>query len=888
MKTSVQTILIGLMLSASAVGCSDSVDGELPQPVNTAQPTNPTDNLPSGMNAEDLVSITTSLDKIQVNAPEWSNVTCTIKDVKGQTAVVEAAIVGSPDLLVEGQKATSTVAGQHEVRCTIPSVELEEFPAYLQVKPGTVQTVELEADPVQDVYELGDTVTLSWVVSDQYGNVITDIPGTLSGPNGGVKGLGDMADHKFQFIEEGKHTFTVTLVPPHTSISDSAEFIVDGTGPAVTIKSPGRGETLVGLGQPIEVIGTVEDAIGEVKSLTLNGQEVPVDLNGSFIGQITPTWGMNLIIAKATDSHGNTSTLSPSYHYAHSYQPFLDNDAQGVAIDNGLELLLGQSFLDNGIDDAAEARDLAGIMEVVLGQSDIAVLFENTAKINQVWPIFNKVWPIDAGDLILNGQVNLDVAIADTSDIGPTKVSLDSRKGGMDATIDIGNEEEDALIIDLDVTISFPVTFSFEMDGILITSEATAGTNFITSARVDRMALTAAIDMAKKAGEDMTVNVKDLDLELVGLQLDPIQDLEFTFDLSFPLLGDMSVTIPLSNYVDLNDMAASILDPLTEQLLPSVLDFAEPFIEYFAGDIMADFIQNMALERTLTLPALSDAMAETNENAAEGDDEATQLKETKVDLFTNLTSVNFDEVGAQIGLGMGMWTEKGVARNPLGSIRRDGCFADVEDTLSYDWKPAFGLAMKTDSLNATLFSIWWSGFLNDEFDLGDSTEDLDLGLSLSDTTIEMNWLLPPVLNDCSGAKVGPELQVGDLQVMLNTKINGNEISAKIFVDFSSAAQFKTSDDGMELVISKVDALEIEVMEVSQQMLGVLHLPSFFSAKVSEWLPSQLEGKSFGPYSVPEIGFADLMDGLPEGVSMELGNLSVENSGGYTTFSTDLQ
>ena len=224
MKTSVQTVLIGLMLSASAVGCSDSVDGEMPQPVNTTQPTNPTDNLPSGMNAEDLVSITTSLDKIQVDAPEWSNVTCTIKDVKGQTAVVEAAIVGSPDLMVEGQKATSTVAGQHEVRCTIPSVELEEFPAYLQVRPGAVQAVELEADPVQDVYELGDTVTLSWV-SDQYGNVITDIPGTLSGPNGGLRDWATWRTTNFSSLKRKAHLRLRSSL--HASISDSAEFIVD-------------------------------------------------------------------------------------------------------------------------------------------------------------------------------------------------------------------------------------------------------------------------------------------------------------------------------------------------------------------------------------------------------------------------------------------------------------------------------------------------------------------------------------------------------------------------------------------------------------------------------------------------------------------------------------
>jgi hypothetical protein len=876
--------LLVLFLSVFGTGCSDTVDGDLPLPVNTTQTTNPTDDLPDNMVAEELVSITTSLNKTTVLATEWAVATCIVKDSKGQTAEVNAVLTGSSDLIVEGLKASSSVAGKHEVRCTIPNVKLDEFPAFLQVTPAAPQAVGMNATPEQPVYELGDIVALTWTVTDQYGNVIDGMDGTLSGPTVGVKAVGDIADRKFQFVEEGLYTFTVTLLPPYTAITDSIELIVDGTGPVITIKTPARGQTLVGLGQPIEVVGTVEDAIGGVSSVKLNGKDVAVDLNGSFVSQVTPQWGMNLVQLEATDSYGNLNKVSPSYHYAHSYQPFLEKDAQGVSVENGVELLLGQTFLDNGIDDAGEARDLAGILEVVLGQSDVSVLLQNVAKIHKEWPVFNKVWPIDAGDLILNGQVNLDVTIADTSDIGPTSVSIESRKGGIDTTIDIGTDQEDALLLDLNVDITFPVTFSFDMDGILITSEAVAGTSFVVGARIDRLTLKTAIDMAKKAGEDMQVTIHDLDMEIVGLQIDPIKDLELTFELSFPILGDISVTLPISDYVDLNDMASAILDPLTEQLLPSLINFAEPLIEYFAGDIMADFIGNLALERTLTLPSLSDAMAPEN---AEGD-ETVALEGKKIELFTNLTSVQFDDIGAQIGLGLGAWTEKGIQRSPLGAIRRDGCFADVEDTLTYSWERAFGLGMKTDSLNATLFAIWWSGFLNDEFDLGTTTEGLDLGLSVTDTKLEMSWLLPPVLNDCAGAKLGPKLQVGDLQIILQTKINGNEITAKIFVDFSSAVDFKTTPNGLELVVTELDAIEIEVIEVSQTMLGVLHLPSFFGSKLTEWLPSQLEGKSFGPYNVPDIGFADLMPGLPEGVSMELGNLSVENSGGYTTFSADMK
>ena len=869
-----------------AAGCSDSVDGGIPEPVNTTTPTTPQDQLPPNMDAEELVSITTSLDKTTVKTAEWAKVTCIVKDTKGQTAQVNAAVTGSTQLMVDGLNASSTVTGQHEVRCTIPSMQLKEYPAVLHVVAGDAHQVSMVATPALEVYELGDTVALSWKVSDVYGNEVSDVLGTLSGPTIGVKAIGDIAEHNFQFVEEGLFTFTVTLIPPNTHITDSIDLVVDGTGPVITIKTPSRGETVVGLGQPIEVVGTVEDAVADVAAVTINGKVTPVDFNGSFVGYATPQWGMNLIKVEATDTHGNVSVASPSYHYSHSYTPFLDKDAQGVTVDGGVEILMGQKFLDNGIDDAGEAVDLAGIIEVILSQSDISLLLEDTIAIHKEWPVFNKVWPTNLGDLILNGTLNVDVTIADSSDIGPTSVSIDSRKGGIDTTFDIGSPEEEALLLDLEVSITFPVDFILDIDGIQVSTNATAGTSFVVGARIDRLALTTAIDMHKNAGEDLQVVTEDLDVELVGLQIDPIKDLSLNFDLSFPIIGDISLTLPLSEYFDLNALVGALLDPLTEQLLPAIINFAEPIVELLAGDLMADFLNNFTMERTLTLPALG------------GDDEAAGAvvlgeepvvtEGKKVDIYTNLTTVQFEEVGAQIGLALGVFSEKGIQRSPLGAIRRDGCFVNAQDTLSYDWERAFGIGMKTDSLNAALFAIWWSGFLNEDFDLAEKTEGLDLGLTVTETKLTLNWLLAPMLNDCQGAKNGPKLQVGDLEVELSVSINDVPITAKVFVDFSSAVDFVSGPGGLEIKITNVDAIEIEVVEISHVMLGVLHLPSFFDSKLTEWLPSQLEGKSFGPYNIPELGFADLMPGLPEGVSLELGNLSVENSAGFTTFSADLQ
>ena len=59
---------------------------------------------------------------------------------------------------------------------------------------------------------------------------------------------------------------------------------------------------------------------------------------------------------------------------------------------------------------------------------------------------------------------------------------------------------------------------------------------------------------------------------------------------------------------------------------------------------------------------------------------------------------------------MGLHTESNVDATPLGSIKRSGCLTHQDDIFYYDWERSVGGAMKTDVINAGIFSAWRSGF----------------------------------------------------------------------------------------------------------------------------------------------------------------------------------
>ncbi|MDP6945709.1 MAG: hypothetical protein QF464_16280, partial [Myxococcota bacterium] len=521
--------------------------------------------------------------------------------------------------------------------------------------------------------------------------------------------------------------------------------VVDETGPEIIITWPSRAQTIQGQGDFVVVEGTVIDQLGEVDIFEIDDLPVLVAEDGSFETFVLPHWGVNLIRAWAQDEYGNQTKLSPTYQYSADYLAYEGKTLEDVTQEDGLEVLLGQEFLDDGDHDLNHVDDLATILEIILSELDFAAVTGGFGGFPVISLPLN-VFDLDFGILkvSLGGSVDVNVSIVDPTDIGPTMVTIDSRLGGIDSGIEFGDAENEGMIVSLVIDASINFKLEFEAFGqMILEPEVTAGVVLGSEMSIDNLLLATKIDIHKVPGEELLVDLVQLDTELVGLYVNPLDDVEIAFQVSdLPLgLPPVDFEFNLSDLFDLTTLTDLILDPITTQFVPLVIDFVKPLIEEFADDILKQLLMALELEMSLPLPELLGPKPEPVELA----------------IATALSRVEFTDQGGQIGLSMGLHADSQVEATPLGAIQRAGCLTHEEDLFYYDWERSAGGAIKTDVINAGLFAAWRSGFLDGPVDLG-SLMDIAGGgggiggfpIPLDDMQVEMTWLMAPVLNDCGG------------------------------------------------------------------------------------------------------------------------------------------
>jgi hypothetical protein len=107
-----------------------------------------------------------------------------------------------------------------------------------------VWMVQIVVDPMKNQYEIGDVVTLSYVVLDRYGQQIDGIGATWENP--AAQDVLAHGNQQFEFIKVGAFTWKVTLEPPF-ELSDSVTLNVP--------QIPSRVEITVDPDRPSYVVG---------------------------------------------------------------------------------------------------------------------------------------------------------------------------------------------------------------------------------------------------------------------------------------------------------------------------------------------------------------------------------------------------------------------------------------------------------------------------------------------------------------------------------------------------------------------------------------------------------------------------------------------------------
>lgn len=822
-------------------------------------------------------------DQNPVAAGVATGVRCVTADSYGNEIAPLGTPAGEPPLVFSAGQVSSEQAGEFEVRCDVDgNPGLTRQTARLQVIAGDVASLHLLADPDKPAYQPGAVVRLYWVAADRYGNEIPGAPGTLTLAANAVEV--DAAAHRVRLDDEGSYRFSVTLDAPLPRLTAEKTLIVDGTGPEILITWPERGATIEGTAPTVTVEGRVTDGAGSgVSAFLINGETVAIGADGTFSHPMKSGWGLNLINAFARDAAGNEEKITPTFLYSSAFTPFVDSDAKGLQQPDGMVMLLGQDFLDDGDHDPNHIDDLATLLEISIGQMDLRGLLTGAlSQLNQTIPLADYSWTIGIDNVswlavTLHGDLVITASSVEPTAVGTTHVAIDSRTGGLDFDVAFGDAARHAV----DIALELNVNATFELDAEacsflgcvpVLATDVFGDATLMSGLSLGNLTMRLHTDVSKTAAGPLNVAFREYDVQLSGLDLDPVQDVVLSLGVvNFPGVGNRTLTFPLSQFIDLNSLIGSILDPITGLLttvLPAVLN---PLIEGFAGPLIAGLFDAIAIDTSFPVPPL------LGERPGSYD----------IDFYTDISTVDFTDDGGTIGLSTGIYADKGdnLDRDPLGAIRRDGCLTGVEPALAWGWSPSVGIGIKTDVINAAFFGAWWTGYLNGPL-------PLDLGgagipIPLDNVQLELSWLLPPVLNDCQ--KGGLALQVGDLFVTLTGDFSGSPVRVTMYADLGLAASFVTGADGLSL---KVGQLQFADFEVIDEDAGALEEVFDLRALVEDVLPGLISnflvGQEFGPFNLPPTDLSATNPNLPPGTTVGLGNLSVSTPGGYVVIGGDLE
>ena len=829
--------------------------------------------------------VTTSLEEHIVKSGDQVAVTCTVMSDKGTLMDLPTVVEVPAGIAVEDHTLSAQQVGDFEITCSLAqaSGSVERIPDTLTVTAGTAIKVEAWADPQKDVYKPGDKITIKWQGIDAFENPVPAPAGSVSAPNQGVTKL---EPAKYELLADGYYTFTVTLTDAPQPSTD-VELIVDGSGPVVTVTYPERGQTFDGDGV-IEATGTVHDEFGGLKSIIVNGYPVMPAEDGTWSLTVESVHGVNPLIIEALDVHDNPSNVSLAWYYSTGWVT-ADKDVPDDAwIDNSVRVWLSQTIIDDGDHTEAKIDDLAHLLEILLNNVDFAQMLGKPALLEQVTPdLINEPDFLGLG-IHLQGDLIVAATVEEVT-FGKATVALDSRDGGVDMDAKFIPDADGPglkVFIKVSVTLDLQATASFDVGGFIIpvTADINPPPSVFTFSglTMDYLDLETAFDIHKLPGQPLEVVGKGLKVIPQGSALSPLEQLTIVlgkveFWTKDPVFGN---NIKVGEFdlgsVDLTSLVSGLNDifkDLSGLIIDNVLGFAtqvlEPLVAQVGGDALAMALSSLEIDQGIDLPEFVPGQPPG-----------------AISIKAKLSQVQFTNAGATIGLAGAAVAEKKVDRNPLGSILRDQCLGVDGTEYQLPKTGAMEFALALDLMNEVLYSLWYNGGLAISLDAAELTDLASMGISKA--TIELDPLLPPILDDCN-SKGTLKMQLGDSHLDVDVQLGDVPVQFKAWLTAEIDVGVVAQGQSVGIKVNGVSQFELQIYDVEGPFKGnEIVLEKLIETVLLEQLLGALTGGALSSFPVPEFNIGGLIEGTEEDIIIELGELGVKKSGGFIQIEGTLQ
>jgi cysteine-rich repeat protein len=170
--------------------------------------------------------------------------------------------------------------------------------------------------------------------------------------------------------------FLLVLLPLSWTMAlpSAAQPCADVTPPDLVVTSPARAEALSsgGVGSTLLTVeGTATDAESDLVSLVVDGVELlggPASQSEAFAVDVLSRWGLNVVVASATDACGNRREVVHPFLRSGDYAEPATTPASGATNPTAIVAQLNQTGLDDG--NRNDLDDLASLAQAGLAGTD--------------------------------------------------------------------------------------------------------------------------------------------------------------------------------------------------------------------------------------------------------------------------------------------------------------------------------------------------------------------------------------------------------------------------------------------------------------------------------------------------------------------------------------
>lgn len=362
----------------------------------------------------------------EIAAGEDVEILCGVYDAYGNEIDLEE-LEGDPQVHIDpppsgiealpNDRYRITSAGAFDVTCTAPGAQAAPGVA-LQVRPGLPARLSAGVFPDRPVYQVGNVVELTTIVTDRYDNPLAGVPIVHEAD----PPLPDFGFGRYQANREGRYRLSATVngeTLGGVELSSEQEILVDLGGPGITCDRPLPGEVLYRPESGRLIIqGRVADIAG-IDRVTVDGEPVPLSAEGRWSIERPVEWGLNVHEVVATDENGNESSALCVYFAADDYL------AEQSPLPDALLLRMAQGAIDDGAPDDP-ISSIADVLRRILNSQGLRDTIHQAALAQ------NPIVPNECRTRVLGVCLfRFGVDYQDTQIGGPNALAITLVDGGM-------------------------------------------------------------------------------------------------------------------------------------------------------------------------------------------------------------------------------------------------------------------------------------------------------------------------------------------------------------------------------------------------------------------------------------------------------------------------